>query len=289
MALTLTHDERTALEGAQQGSQQVRHWRRYQAVLLRADGVPVAVVARTLGCTETSVYNWTAAWRQEGLAGVVEGPHPGAQRRLDAQADAAVEALLTEGDPQAHGSAATGWTVPLLRTELAKQGWRAAERTIRRTRHRLGWRWKRPKDVLGRPDPAYAEKKSRRPAGGSRRGGWRGGAGSAMRRRCASSRRGARAGRGAGSSRSSSSRAATAAAWCMAPSTPPPASWSRSCASAAVRPTAPPSWRPWASCAPTCPSGWSGTTPHRTTPNGCKRLRRRPTSPSPFSRSAPPS
>jgi hypothetical protein len=52
-----------------------------------------------------------------------------------------------------------------MRTELNKRGWAAAERTIRRTLHRLGWRWqtgKRPKFVLGRPDPAYAEKKSRR-------------------------------------------------------------------------------------------------------------------------------
>ncbi len=39
---------------------------------------------------------------------------------------------------------------------------REDERTVRRTLHRLGWRWKRPKYVLGRPDPAYAEKKSRR-------------------------------------------------------------------------------------------------------------------------------
>jgi transposase len=50
----------------------------------------------------------------------------------------------------------------LLRTALVQQGWIAAERTLRRTLHRLGWRWKRPKFVLGRPDPAYMEKKSRR-------------------------------------------------------------------------------------------------------------------------------
>jgi transposase len=174
MLLTLAQDERAALEAAQQGSQKVRQWRRYQAVLLRADGVPVAVVARTLGCTQTSVYNWTAAWRQEGLAGVAEGQHRGAQPRLDGPAHTTLEALLTEGDPQAHGYTATGWTVPLLRTELAQHGWRVAERTIRRTLHRLGWRWKRPKYVLGRPDPAYAEKKSRRSAGGRDGGGGRG-------------------------------------------------------------------------------------------------------------------
>lgn len=161
MRLRLTVDERKALQAAQARSRSVRHWRRFQAVLLRADEVPVATVAQTLDCTETSVYNWVAAWRVEGVGGVAEGLHPGKMPRLDAAAEAALAALLSEGDPQAHGYAATGWTVPLLRTELAKQGWEAAERTIRRTLHRLGWRWKRPKFVLGRPDPAYAEKKKR--------------------------------------------------------------------------------------------------------------------------------
>ncbi|HET7174408.1 MAG TPA: helix-turn-helix domain-containing protein [Gammaproteobacteria bacterium] len=162
MPLRLTRDERHALQAAQARSRSVRHWRRYQAVLLRADGVPVATVAQTLDCTETSVYNWVAAWRADGLAGVAEGQHPGKVRRLDPAAEAVLEALLAAGDPQAHGYAATGWTVPLVRTELAKRGWEVAERTIRRTLHRLGWRWKRPKFVLGRPDPAYTEKKSRR-------------------------------------------------------------------------------------------------------------------------------
>src|SRR5262245_25977271 len=162
MPLRLTSEERTALGAAQAQSRNVRHWRRYQAVLLRADGVPVATVAQTLNCTETSVYNWVAAWRVDGVVGVAEGVHPGKARRLDVAAEAALQILLTEGDPQAHGYAATGWTVALLRTELARGGWEVAERTIRRTLHRLGWRWKRPKFVLGRPDPAYAEKKSRR-------------------------------------------------------------------------------------------------------------------------------
>lgn len=172
MPLTLSKDERKALERAQARSAKVRHWRRYQAVLLRASGVPVAEVARDLSCSEASVSNWTTAWRTEGLVGVGEGRHPGAARRLDAAAEAALGVLVAEDDPQAHGYAAANWTAPLLRTELGKRGWPAGERTIRRTLHRLGWSWKRPKYVLGRPDPAYAEKKSRRPAGGSHgRGG----------------------------------------------------------------------------------------------------------------------
>jgi transposase len=173
MRLALSEEERAELAAAQRSSGNVRHWRRYQAVLLRADRVPLATVAQTLGCTQASVCNWTRAWRERGTPGVAEGLHPGAERRLDGGAERVLEALVAEGDPQAHGYAATNWTAPLLRTELAKQGWRASERTLRRTLHRLGYRWKRPKFVLGRPDPAYAEKKSRRRASSSAGGGRR--------------------------------------------------------------------------------------------------------------------
>jgi transposase len=162
MSVTLSEDERAALRAAQARSAKVRHWRRYQAVLLRADGVPVAEVARDLGCSEASISNWTAAWRADGPAGVAEGGHAGAARRRAAAAEGELGRLLAAGDPQAYGYAAANWTAALLRAELAKRGWPAAERAVRRTLHRLGWRWKRPKYVLGRPDPAYEEKKSRR-------------------------------------------------------------------------------------------------------------------------------
>lgn len=68
---------------------------------------------------------------------------------------------LLDQDPQSRGDQATGWTVPLLRTELAQAGYAVGGRTIRRALHRLGYRWKRPRYVLGRPDPADAEKKGR--------------------------------------------------------------------------------------------------------------------------------
>jgi transposase len=75
-----------------------------------------------------------------------------------------LEGLLDQ-DPQARGHAATGWTVPLLVGELAAAGYPVGERTVRRALHRRGWRWKRPKFVLGRPDPAYDQKKRRSPSG----------------------------------------------------------------------------------------------------------------------------
>jgi transposase len=158
MSLTLTEPQRTALAAAAAAEKGVRRWRRYQAVLLLAEGQDPVAVAHTLRCSRASVYAWAAAWRDDGIAGLADAPHGGGWVKLDA----AGETLLTEllaTDPQAHGHQATGWTVPLLQGALVHAGYVVGERTIRRALHRLGYRWKRPQYVLGRPDPAYAEKR----------------------------------------------------------------------------------------------------------------------------------
>ena len=158
MSLVLTLTDRAELEAAAAAEPRVRRWKRYQALLLRAEGQTVDAVAAVLRCSVASVYAWTAAWRQAGVAGLREGPHDGGKPKLGTAGEAVLDGLLA-ADPQTHGHQATGWTVPLLRTELAQAGYVVGERTIRRALHRLGYRWKRPRYVLGRPDPAYAEKK----------------------------------------------------------------------------------------------------------------------------------
>lgn len=158
MRLTLTDTQRHELETVAAAEKGVRIWKRYRAVLLRADGLTVCAVARALACRAASVYGWTAAWRREGIAGLAEGDHGGGRGKLDAMAEAVVVEVLAH-DPQAHGHQATGWTVPLLRTELAAAGYQVSPKTVRRALHRLGYRWQRPRSVLGRPDPDYAEKR----------------------------------------------------------------------------------------------------------------------------------
>jgi len=158
MDLVLTIADRLAVEQAKAAEPRLRRWRRYQAVLLLADGEPPGRVATALGCGVSSGYHWAAAWRRAGVAGLREGDHGGARPILDAAGIALVMDLLAQ-DPQARGHHATGWTVPLLRTELAAGGYAPSDKTLRRALHRLGYRWKRPKYVLGRSDPAYAEKR----------------------------------------------------------------------------------------------------------------------------------
>ncbi len=154
MKVMVSVEDEAALSKAAARERRVRHWRRLRTIQLLARGEPPTAVAEMLSCSLASVYNWAAAWRARGLAGLGEVPRPGKPRALDQTA----EHLLAErraSDPQSRGYHATGWTVPLLRAELAQAGYAVGERTIRRTLKRLGWRWKRPKYVLGRPDPEY--------------------------------------------------------------------------------------------------------------------------------------
>jgi len=160
MELVLTAEERAVLTAAAAREKRVRQWRRYWAVLLVADGMVPTAAAITVGCSRASVYNWVAAWRARGLVGVVETAHLSPAPAHTAS----LEMLLTErlaSDPQTHGHHATGWTMPLLHGEVREAGIAVSASTVRRAVRRLGWRWKRPKYVLGRPDPQYAQKKGR--------------------------------------------------------------------------------------------------------------------------------
>lgn len=156
--VTLTAVERESLELRCREEGRTRCWRRYRAILLLAEGWKVPAIAAVLGCCPNSIWNWAARWREQGISGLEEGPHVGRAPLLDEAAGRQLDELLDQ-DPQTHGYQSTGWTVPLLTTELTSRGYEVSSHTVRRTLRRRQWRWKRPKYVLGRRDPAYEEKR----------------------------------------------------------------------------------------------------------------------------------
>src|SRR3954452_4346023 len=98
MEISLSNAQRAALEAAVRTEQRTRVWKRYRAILLLAAGQPAAVVADNLDCGVSSVASWAAAWHCDGLAGLAEGPHLGAGRRVDAAGEGLLGALLAD-DP----------------------------------------------------------------------------------------------------------------------------------------------------------------------------------------------
>jgi len=161
MGLMLSPKERAELAEAASKEKRVRNWRRMRAIELLAEGRRPEMVAAALGCARSSVYAWARAWRKRGLSGLGEGVRPGRRRSLGGRAESLLEELLEEGDPQSRGYHSTGWTVPMLKGELAKAGYTVSERTVRRALKRLGFRWERPKYALGRDDPDHEGKKGK--------------------------------------------------------------------------------------------------------------------------------
>jgi transposase len=160
MQITLTALESEALGRTAAQERRAATWRRYRAMQLLAQGRTPPQVAAALGCCLASVYNWATAWQRAGRTHLRDQARAGRPRRLEPADEHRLEALLAS-DPQAHGLLATGWTVPLLQTQLAPAGSAVSEHTLRRALHRRGWRWKRPRHQLGRPDPDDAQKQAR--------------------------------------------------------------------------------------------------------------------------------
>jgi transposase len=168
--LELTKSERSAIAAALRTTRDRRHWARLRGVLLAADGVPVAEIARDLGAGQSTVFGWLAHWREaRAPAALADAPRSGQPPVLKAKHRARLEQLLGE-PPEDYGYKTVGWTVPLLAIHFAEvEGVPVSETTLRRVLHALGYRWKRPRYVLARRDPERAGKKEGTRGGGRAR------------------------------------------------------------------------------------------------------------------------
>jgi transposase len=162
--LSLTPWQRQRLRRQLVETADARLLRRTLAVLEYDFGRSAADIARMLGVTRQSVYNWIEAYNEahdpqalQDQAG--RGRHP----LLDEDQQHLLEALLT-ASPQELGYPHTSWTMPLLGEVLEiATGCRVSDDTLRRALHRLDFVWKRPRyDLL--PDPEREKKTPRPPA-----------------------------------------------------------------------------------------------------------------------------
>ena len=160
--LNLTSWQRGRLRRQLQQTRDVSLYRRTLAVLEFDHGRTAADIARMLGVTRQSVYNWVDAYRQAlDPSALEEEPGRGRPPLLDEDDEHLLAALLA-GSPQGLGYPHSSWTVPVLQHALERgTGRRVSEDTLRRALHRLDCVWKRPRYVLD-PDPER-EKKTAHP------------------------------------------------------------------------------------------------------------------------------
>jgi transposase len=152
--IVLSSAGRRALEAIVARPRDGRQYRRAQALLWLAAGERPTAVAQRLRVHRDTVYAWATRYRERRRhrvpARLREGARPGRPRRLAERVERVLVAVL-ETDPPSQGYRAAQWTTPLLRQYVREhQALDVSEVTVRRCLHRLGYRWKRPRDVLAR-------------------------------------------------------------------------------------------------------------------------------------------
>ncbi len=137
--------------------------RRCQILVASAGGKRASQIASELGCDTDTALNSINAFNRRGLAALTRSstvPH----RTAVAFAAAAAERLraLLHQSPRSFGKATSLWTLELAAEVSFEQGLtpaRVSREAVRTALQRLGVHWKRAKQWISSPDPAYARKK----------------------------------------------------------------------------------------------------------------------------------
>jgi transposase len=139
--------------------------RRAQILLASAQGQPPALIAARLGCVVGTVRNTIHAFQKEGACCLGEkkrGPKDARPVLDEAKADP-LKAILHQS-PRRFGKMRSTWTLDLLADVAFEQQLtprRLSHEAVRQAVKRLGSGWKRAKQWITSPDPAYARKKKR--------------------------------------------------------------------------------------------------------------------------------
>jgi len=159
----LTADERATLETGLR-SPSAFTVRRCQRLLARAEGQPTTTIARSLRCTDQTVRNALHAFHQRGLAALQpqsSRPHT-TSGIFNAGGCESLRALLHQS-PRTFGQPTSRWTLALAAEVRFAQGLTprlVSDEAIRVALRRVGVAWKRAKQWITSPDPAYARKKN---------------------------------------------------------------------------------------------------------------------------------
>jgi transposase len=162
--LNLTSWQRRRLRRQLAQARDARVFRRTLAVLEFDHGRGALDLARMLGVTRQSIYDWIEAYtRDHDPASLEDEGGRGRQPLLDEDQEHLLESLLAIS-PQDLGYPHVNWNVPLLQEvlEFATEQ-RVSQNTLRRALHRLDYVWKRPRYDLD-PDPEREKKTPHSPA-----------------------------------------------------------------------------------------------------------------------------
>ena len=157
--LSLTDAQQRELEGV---SRQAigRVALRAHMVLLAGRGYSVPQIATIHACGTDVVRTWLHRYAQHGVAGLADQPRRGRPPK-DQLAGPLVDAQASQS-PRCSGHVQACWSVALLAAFLARRFCLVRARSsVRRSLHRMGWRWARPRLApAGKPDPEAEGKRA---------------------------------------------------------------------------------------------------------------------------------
>jgi transposase len=159
----LTSEEREAVQAGLHSSDAFT-LRRCQIVLASSRGKRASQIAQELSCDGDTVTKAINAFNQQGLAALRQRSHAvhTPQALFDADAAERLKAIVRQS-PRNFGKETSLWTLDLAAEVSFEQGLtreQVSDETIRNTLKRLGIHWKRAKQWVTSPDPAYERKKT---------------------------------------------------------------------------------------------------------------------------------
>ena len=137
--------------------------RRCQIVLASARRERAPQIARSLGCSDQCVRTTLQAFNAHGLGALARGStRPKTSRASFTPTQAEQLRALLHQSPRNFGLPTSLWTLPLaakisFEQSLIREA--VSGETIRATLARMGVKWKRAKQWITSPDPAYERKK----------------------------------------------------------------------------------------------------------------------------------
>lgn len=147
----LTEGQRRLLRGQLYSTDDVDLYRRTLALLEVDQGRSPTDVARSLGVSSSSVYNWMGAFGSNPQMGAIMDHRGQGRHSLWTDPLNILLSEVLEQAPNALGYQSTGWTVPLLQAHLERHGGKLlSTSTIRRKLHELGYIWSQFSYVLAR-------------------------------------------------------------------------------------------------------------------------------------------
>jgi transposase len=161
--VNLSLSERRALAKQLHETKDVKIFQRAQALLWLFDGMSVSEIAKRLGVTRRTIYNWVSSYQNRCnnsfRSRLQDRPRPGRPSKKSAIILPQLD-LLLHASPREYGYHHAEWTASLLKQVLYRdQALDVSPKTIHRCLKQSHYVWKRPGYALSRQSATWAQSK----------------------------------------------------------------------------------------------------------------------------------